>query len=228
MLYLSIVLWPVRFVFESIIWIPQDKYVDCAAKCWSHRLRAKTDFTKSLQTMIKSVHREAVPLWILRVARHRAATIRRWKEERGREFSAVCYSSSHTSHVLHHSIGSVRAGAPVPLMLGYAMLGNRCLVMPCYVAICYAMICSATPWLCHFMLCRPIGSPLHGEPMLCQTMPVLCMLLLTTGSPPSGNRVPGYSSLCYAMLCYLRYAMLCYALLCFATLSYAKFCHAMS
>ena len=84
---------PVRLVLQRNIWIPQDKYVDCAAKGWSRRLRAKTDFTKSLQTMIESVHREAVPLWILQDARHRADTIRRWKEERGREFSVACYSS---------------------------------------------------------------------------------------------------------------------------------------
>ena len=84
---------PVLLVLQSNICIPQDIYVACAAKCWTRRLRAKTDFTNSLQTLIKSDHREAVPLWILEDSHHRANTIRRWTEERGREFSVACYSS---------------------------------------------------------------------------------------------------------------------------------------
>ncbi|CAK0880619.1 unnamed protein product, partial [Prorocentrum cordatum] len=77
---------PVRRVWK-------DKYVDCAATCWARRVRAKTDEDKALQAVIKSVHREAVPLWMLGEARHRAATIRRWDAVRRREFSAVCHGA---------------------------------------------------------------------------------------------------------------------------------------
>jgi len=79
------------------------------------------------------------------------------------------------------------------------------------------MACSATLCLC-LLLCRATGSLRGVEYFLCYTMPVLGMLLLTTGSSFSGNLVLGFS----AMLCYALLSVLCYAVL-FAMLP-AKLC----
>ncbi|CAK0882662.1 unnamed protein product, partial [Prorocentrum cordatum] len=87
-----------RLMLKGVLF--EDKYVDCAAICWSRRVRAKTDEDLSLQAKIKVVYREAVPYCMLREARHRAATIRRWDAERRREFSAACYGACPCRTVL--------------------------------------------------------------------------------------------------------------------------------
>ncbi|CAK0897525.1 unnamed protein product, partial [Prorocentrum cordatum] len=71
----------------------QDKYVDCARTYRARRAGAKTDEDAALQAIIKSVHGEAVPVWMLQEALHRAATIRYWEAERRLEFTAVCHGT---------------------------------------------------------------------------------------------------------------------------------------
>eukprot|EP00959_Pyramimonas_sp_CCMP1952_P464202 9486200-Pyramimonas_sp.AAC.1 len=67
---------------------PQDECVDCARTYRARLAGAKTDEDTALQAIIKSVRGEAVPVWMLQEALHRAATIRCWEAERRLEFTA--------------------------------------------------------------------------------------------------------------------------------------------